>query len=51
MAKLRDMEEEEMTRDNLALNETDPDTSQEAEQAEMEERVKAFAENPNRNRC
>lgn len=44
MAKLRDMEEEEMTRDNLALNETDPDTSQEAEQAEMEERVKAFAE-------
>lgn len=44
MAKLRDMEEEEMARDNRALNDTDPDTSQEAEQAEMEERVKAFAE-------
>lgn len=44
MAKLRDMEEEEMARDNRALNDIDPDTSQEAEQAEMEERVKAFAE-------
>lgn len=44
MAKLRDMEEEEMARDNRALNDIDPDTSQEAEQTEMEERVKAFAE-------
>ena len=44
MEKLRDMEDEEMKRDNLALNDVDPDTSDEAEQAETEERVKAFAE-------
>lgn len=44
MEKLRDMEDEEMKRDNLALNNVDPDTSDEAEQAETEERVKAFAE-------
>ncbi len=44
MEKLRDMEDEEMKRDNFALNDVDPDTSDEAEQAETEERVKAFAE-------
>jgi uncharacterized sporulation protein YeaH/YhbH (DUF444 family) len=38
------MEDEEMKRDNFALNDVDPDTSDEAEQAETEERVKAFAE-------
>lgn len=44
MEKLRDMEDEEMKRNNLALNDVAPDTSDEAEQAETEERVKAFAE-------